>query len=408
MVESSPFCICLQETHLKPKDSFNLRGFKLFRRDVEPGARAHGGIAIFIKNNFPATEIPLRTDIQALAVHIDYPYKMTICNIYLPNTDWTLAAFENIIEQLPSPFLIMGDFNSHNPIWGSHKLDAGGRIIERVIDDRDLVVINNGQDSMEDMEQVLQENIDALVNLADSIGFCFSPNKTKCMHFCRLRKPHNEPSLTLYGNILEVVPYFKFLGVTLDQKLHWKEHIDMLATKCKKNMNIMKAVSNISWGMDREILLKMYSTLILSKIDYGCIVYGAARKSHLKQLDSIQGTCLRLAIGHIGIAGNESADQAAKEAADSDTYDDIPVRPSDLKVEIKMKIIQQWQRQWNTTDTKLKEIKRTVHKWEYGSLLKRREQVAISRLRMGHTFLTNSFMLLNDRQPRCEVCQNTP
>ncbi|KAG5887016.1 hypothetical protein JTB14_018394 [Gonioctena quinquepunctata] len=125
--------------------------------------------------------------------------------------------------------------------------------------------------------------------------------------------------------------------------------------------------------MNREILLKMYSTLILSKIDYGCVVYGAARKSHLKQLDSIQGTGLRLAIGHIGIAGNESADQAAKEAADSDTYDDSPVRPSDLRVEIKMKIIQQWQRQWNTTDTKLKEIKRTVHKWEYGSLLKRRE-----------------------------------
>ncbi|KAG5858986.1 hypothetical protein JTB14_020850 [Gonioctena quinquepunctata] len=52
----------------------------------------------------------------------------------------------------------------------------------------------------------------------------------------------------------------------------------------------MKAVSNISWGMDREILLKMYNTLILSIIDYGCVVYGAARKSHLKQLDSIQGT----------------------------------------------------------------------------------------------------------------------
>ncbi|KAG5860672.1 hypothetical protein JTB14_028413 [Gonioctena quinquepunctata] len=136
MIESSPFCICLQETHLKPKDSFNLRGFELFRRDVEPGTRAHGGIAIFIRNNFPAMEIPSRTDIQALAVHIDYD-NLTICNMYLPNTDWTLAALQNIIEQLPSPFLIMGDFNSHNPIWESHKLDAGGRIIGRVIDDRD-------------------------------------------------------------------------------------------------------------------------------------------------------------------------------------------------------------------------------------------------------------------------------
>ncbi|KAG5883495.1 hypothetical protein JTB14_013925 [Gonioctena quinquepunctata] len=54
--------------------------------------------------------------------------------------------------------------------------------------------------------------------------------------------------------------------------------------------------------------------------------------------------CLIRILGHIGIAGNESADQSAKEAADSDTYDDIPVRPSNLKVEIEMKITQQWQR----------------------------------------------------------------
>ncbi|KAG5893106.1 hypothetical protein JTB14_024306 [Gonioctena quinquepunctata] len=39
----------------------------------------------------------------------------------------------------------MGDFNSYNKMWGSHKLVAGGRIIERLVDDRDLVVINNGQ-----------------------------------------------------------------------------------------------------------------------------------------------------------------------------------------------------------------------------------------------------------------------
>ncbi|KAG5883496.1 hypothetical protein JTB14_013926 [Gonioctena quinquepunctata] len=116
--------------------SSNRKRKTYFRRDVEPGTRAHGGIAILIRNNFPAMKIPLRTDIQALAVHIDYD-NLTICNIYLPNTDWTIAALQNIIEQLPSPFLIMGDFNSHNPIWGSHKQDAGGRIIGRVIDDRD-------------------------------------------------------------------------------------------------------------------------------------------------------------------------------------------------------------------------------------------------------------------------------
>ncbi|KAG5879841.1 hypothetical protein JTB14_021448 [Gonioctena quinquepunctata] len=57
---------------------------------------------------------------------------------------------------------------------------------------------------------------------------------------------------------------------------------------------------------DRETLIRIYKALISSKIDYGCFIYGAARPSMLKVLDSIQGTALRLALGAFRTSPYES------------------------------------------------------------------------------------------------------
>ena len=39
------------------------------------------------------------------------------------------------------------------------------------------------------------------------------------------------------------------------------------------------------------------SSLVRSKLDYGCIIYGSARKSYLQMLDPIHNQGLRLALG---------------------------------------------------------------------------------------------------------------
>ena len=48
---------------------------------------------------------------------------------------------------------------------------------------------------------------------------------------------------------------------------------------------------------DQETLLHLYRSLIRSKLDYGCIVYGSARGSYLRMLDPIQNHALRLWLG---------------------------------------------------------------------------------------------------------------
>ena len=56
-------------------------------------------------------------------------------------------------------------------------------------------------------------------------------------------------------------------------------------------------MGHTDWGADRIVLLRLYRWLVRSKLDFGCIVYGSARRSVLKQLDPIHHQGLRIALG---------------------------------------------------------------------------------------------------------------
>ena len=151
--------------------------------------------------------------------------------------------------------------------------------------------------NMNIIERQLQQCLNKLQTWADKNGFKFSKAKTKCMHFCKLRGMHPEPSLHMNNTPIQVVPEFKFLGVIFDQKLTFIQHVRALKKKCQKALNLLKVVAHSDWGADRKVLLRLYRSLIRSKLDYGSIVYGSARKSYLKALDSIHNQGLRLVLG---------------------------------------------------------------------------------------------------------------
>ena len=151
--------------------------------------------------------------------------------------------------------------------------------------------------SMRTIERHLQQCINRIENWASHNGFKFSKSKTQCVHFCQLRKVHNDPELYLYRSLIPVVEDFKFLGVLFDRKLSFKPHIKYFKAKCLKALNLLKVLSHTDWGADRTVLLQLYRSLIRSKLDYGSIVYGSARPSYISSLDTVHHQGLRLALG---------------------------------------------------------------------------------------------------------------
>ena len=147
------------------------------------------------------------------------------------------------------------------------------------------------------IERQLQQVLNNLSKWSSENGFKFSKTKTKCMHFCQSRKLHLGHELTLHGVQIEVVPEFNFLSLLFDFKLSFIPHINYLSNKCQKALNLLRVVSSMDWGADRKVLLKLYRSLVRSKLEYGYIVYGSARQSYLWKLDSIHNQGLRLALG---------------------------------------------------------------------------------------------------------------
>lgn len=51
--------------------------------------------------------------------------------------------YRTIIQQLPTPFILLGDFNAHSPIWGSIKTDPRGKKIETLLEKDNIALLND-------------------------------------------------------------------------------------------------------------------------------------------------------------------------------------------------------------------------------------------------------------------------
>lgn len=117
ITENNPYIVCLQETKFKCDHIPKIKNYKSYTKNLLSNTVAHGGVAIFVNENFHSEEVILNTNLQAVAITIFYPIKFTICNLYLAGSErLSLTNLSNIVDQLKHPFMIMGDFNSHNPL----------------------------------------------------------------------------------------------------------------------------------------------------------------------------------------------------------------------------------------------------------------------------------------------------
>ena len=164
---------------------------------------------------------------------------------------------------------------------------------------------------MHTIERQLQQCLNKIQKWALENGFKFSKTKTQCMHFCQL---HNDPVLKLAGVEIPVVDQYKFVGVIFDRKLSFIPHINYLKAKCHKALQLLRVVVHTYWGADKATLLKLYRSLVRSKLDYGCFIYGSARKSYIRCLDSIHHLGLRLALGALRTSPVENLYVEANEA----------------------------------------------------------------------------------------------
>ena len=179
-----------------------------------------------------------------------------------------------------------------------------------------LIMINDLPDSLRDVESSLfaddscifksgrnlnhitkyiQDNLNRIAEWCNLWGFKISLDKTVAVVFSN--RAVTDIHLTLDNQPVKIDNKAKFLGLIFDRKLSWRDHINYLEQKCKKRLQLMRAVAGNSWGANKKVLLTIYRSLIRSVIDYGSIAYNSACESIKKRLDVIQNKALRIACG---------------------------------------------------------------------------------------------------------------
>ena len=76
-----------------------------------------------------------------------------------------------------------------------------------------------------------------------------------CVHLCQLRKQYLDPQLYLNGTQIPIIGEAIFISLLFDSKLSFIPHITSLKSR---SLDLIKVLSNTTWGADRKVLLRLY------------------------------------------------------------------------------------------------------------------------------------------------------
>ena len=208
----SPACIFLQETYHGISIPHPPKGYTIECADpvvpYNPGVRPARGVITLISTAYAYYKIKVTTDLEAVAIRINIGKPTTLCNIYVtPDEQITGQQINNLIAQLPRPFILAGDFNARSPTWGDTNENEHGRIIEDILSTTDVCVLNTGAHTHLDKRTGTTSAIDlalASPGVAAEIDWCVEPDTLGSDHFPCSIKFNNA-----FTGVLNTSPRFK-------------------------------------------------------------------------------------------------------------------------------------------------------------------------------------------------------
>ena len=97
------------------------------------------------------------------------------------------------------------------------------------------------------------------------------------------------------GEILEEVERHPYLGVMLDNKMRWSPHVEIITSKAKKVLGLIKR--NL-WNCPRTVKETAYKTLVRPKLQYACSAWDPHHQKDKAALERIQRKAARFVTGN--------------------------------------------------------------------------------------------------------------
>ena len=162
-------------------------------------------------------------------------------------------------------------------------------LIEPILFADDLTISFSGRE-IHQIENICNSEINKIVTWTQSNRLSINYNKTFSIFISNQSSLHT-PNIVLNGNTVQFFPSGKFLGVTIDEKLNFKQHIDLISKKVSKSIGIIYKLNSY---LPKSKLVSLYYTFIYPYLLYCNVVWGGTFSTHLEPLFRLQKRAIRV------------------------------------------------------------------------------------------------------------------
>ena len=134
----------------------------------------------------------------------------------------------------------------------------------------------------DNMIESMQAMLEQLVAWGATCGLRFNPAKTVAVMFTRSQREFTR-LVQMDGQLIPYSSSVLYLGVTLDYKLHWREHIINKRNKAKALYMKLSSLTSSYWGPKPKLLKWAYTGLVRPVMSYASMIWG-----HRVEADDIE------------------------------------------------------------------------------------------------------------------------
>ena len=144
--------------------------------------------------------------------------------------------------------------------------------------------INSASDSIQ-----LQEDLTRLEKWTETWGMKFNAGKCEVMSVTNKRSPFKN-KYWLDGVCLQEKKKLKYLGLTIDNKISFSEHIE---EKAKSSTTVLNMIRRNLYFAPSEVKAKAYMATVRPILEYGAVCWSPVSDKHKKTIETVQNNAAK-------------------------------------------------------------------------------------------------------------------
>jgi hypothetical protein len=100
-----------------------------------------------------------------------------------------------------------------------------------------------------------------------------NPSKIALIPFTNKKNLQHLRLHTFFNECLKLAGEVKYLGLTLDRRLIWNQHLQNVTNKCKMALMVGQITFGKTWGLKLRMVQWLYTAVVTPTITYGSLIW---------------------------------------------------------------------------------------------------------------------------------------